>query len=94
MIYIYIFVITGIRTQFIKITEESTVETITEQVKEAFQLENISLVQSNGHHFESSNTTKELQFRKSPARKVYAIPNIPAPEAGNTELIYQMGMKN
>ena len=31
--------------------EDSTVETITEQAKEAFQLENISLVQSNGHHF-------------------------------------------
>ena len=42
--YIF-FVITGIRTQFIKITEDSDVETIMEQAKEAFQLENISLLQ-------------------------------------------------
>ena len=75
--YIF-FVITGIKTQFIKITDDSTVETITEQAKEAFQLENIFLVQLNGHHFENSDTTKGLQFWKSPARKVYAIPNIPA----------------
>ena len=92
--YIYIFVITGIRTQFIKITEESTIETITEQAKEIFQLENISLVQLNGHHFENSDTTKGLQFWKSPARKVYAIPNIPAQEAGSTKLTEQMGKKN
>ena len=71
------FIIASIRTQFIKITEKSTVETITGQVKEAFQLENISLVQSNGHHFENCDTTKGLQFCKLPARKVYAIPNIP-----------------
>ena len=92
--YIYIFVITGIRTQFIKITEESTIETITEQAKEIFQLENISLVQSNGHHFENSDTTKGLQFWKSPARKVYAIPNILAQETGSTKLTEQMGRKN
>ena len=55
-------------------------------MKDAFQLENTSLVQSNGHYFENSNTTKELLFWKSPARKVHAIPNIPAPEAGSTEL--------
>ena len=35
------------------------VGTISEQAKETFQLENISLVQSNGHHFE--NTTATLQ---------------------------------
>ena len=72
-----IYLITGIRTQFIKITEEPMVKTITERAKEAFQLENISLVQLNGHHFENSDTTKRLQFCKLPARKVFAIPNIP-----------------
>ena len=70
------------------------VEIITKQAKEAFQLEIISLVQSNRHHVENSDTTKGLQFWKSPARKVYAIPNIPAPEAGSTELMEQMGRKN
>ena len=63
-------------------------------MKEAFQLENISLVQPNGHHFENSDTTKWLQFWKSPTRKVYAFPNIPAPEAGNTEPIERVGRKN
>ena len=69
------------------------VEIITKQAKEAFQLEIISLVQSNRHHVENSDTTG-LQLWKSPARKVYAIRNIPAPEAGSTELIKQMGRKN
>ena len=64
------------------------------KVKEAFQLENISLVQSNGNHFENSDTTKGFQFWKLPARKVYAVPNIPAPEGGNTKLIEQMGRKS
>ena len=91
--YIF-FVITSIKSQFIKITEDSTVETITKQAKEAFQLENISLVQSNGHHFENSNTTKGLQFWKLSARKVYAIPNILAQQASSTKLIGQMGRKN
>ena len=91
--YIF-FVITGIKSQFIQIIEDSTVETITKQAKEAFQLENISLVQSNGHHFENSNTTKGLQFWKLSARKVYAIPNILAQQASSTKLIGQMGRKN
>ena len=65
-----------------------------EQSKEAFQLENISLAQSNRHQFENSDTTKGLQFWKLPAKKVYAILHIPAPEAGSTELIEQMGRKN
>ena len=51
-------------------------EAITEQVKEAFQLENICFVESNRHPFKDSDTTKGLQFWKSPARKVYTIPNI------------------
>ena len=57
-------------------------KTITEQI---FQLENISLIHSNGHLFENSYTTNGLQFWKLPARKVYAIPN--APESGDTELL-------
>lgn len=62
-------------------------KTITEQVKEIFQLENISLIHSNGHLFENSDTTNGLQFWKLPARKVYTIPNTPAPESGDTELL-------
>ena len=69
-------------------------ESVTEQAKEAFQVENISLVQSNGNHFKNSDTTKRFQFFNSPARKVYAILDIPGPEAGNTEVIKQMGRKN
>ena len=91
---IYFFVMTDIRTQFIKITEDSTVESITKQAKEAFQLENKSLVQSNGHHFKNRDTTKGFHFCNQPARKVYAILNMPAPEVGNTQLIKQMGRKN
>ena len=48
-------------------------------------------ITSNGHH---SDTTKVLQFWNSPGRTVYAVPNIPAPEAGSTELIEQLGRKN
>ena len=43
----------------------------------------------------SKAKTKGLQFWKSPARNVFAIPNIPpAPEEGNTELIEQLDRKN
>lgn len=38
----------------------------------------------------NSDTTKWLQFWKLPARKVHAIPNIPAPEGNNTELLEQI----
>ena len=69
-------------------------ETITEKAKEAFQLENISLVQSNGRPFENSDTKKGLQFSNSLARKIYAIPNIPASESGNSELLGQMSRRN
>ena len=61
-------------------------EAITEQVKEAFQLENICFVESNRHPFKDSDTTKGLQFWKSPARKVYTIPNISEQESVGTEL--------
>ena len=64
-------------------------KTNTEQWKEAFQLENISLAQSNGHPFENSDTKNGLQFWELPARKYYTIPNIPAPESSNTDLLEQ-----
>ena len=63
-------------------------------MKTTAELEYIFLVQSNGHSFENSDTPEWLQFWKSPERKVYTIPNTPAPESGNTELLEQMGAEN